>query len=185
MPTFTWRRLTEREFRLLQGWLEQPHVARWWNHETSDEAVERDFGAAARGEEPCEDMLIFADGEPVGLIQRYRLVDYPEDRVELAAHINVPADALGIDYLIGNPERVNRGLGTEMIRAFVARSWSDYPDAGCIIVPIVAANRASWRALERAGFHRIAEGDLEPDNPIDNWLHYIYRADRPLADTEI
>jgi aminoglycoside 6'-N-acetyltransferase len=36
-----------------------------------------------------------------------------------------------------------------------------------IVVPIVAGNRASWRALEKAGFVRIAEGDLAPDNPVD------------------
>lgn len=42
----TWRRLTEDDFPLLISWLEQPHVARWWNHETSIEAVRRDFGPA-------------------------------------------------------------------------------------------------------------------------------------------
>lgn len=47
------------------------------------------------------------------------------------------------------------------------------------VVPIFAGNRASWRALEKAGFIRIAEGDLVPDNPIDPPLHVIYRLDRP------
>ncbi|WP_220039852.1 GNAT family N-acetyltransferase [Nonomuraea aridisoli] len=68
----TWRRARETDFPLLRTWLEQPHVARWWNHETSAEAVARDFGPAARGEEPSEDFLALLDGEPLGLVQRPR-----------------------------------------------------------------------------------------------------------------
>jgi hypothetical protein len=40
---------------------------------------------------------------------------------------------------------------------------------------------ASWRALEKAGLKRVAEGPMSPDNPIDDALHYIYRVDRPGA----
>jgi aminoglycoside 6'-N-acetyltransferase len=46
---------------------------------------------------------------------------------------------------------------------------------------VVAANVASWRALEKAGLKRVAEGPMPPDNPVDDALHYIYRADRPGA----
>jgi aminoglycoside 6'-N-acetyltransferase len=45
----------------------------------------------------------------------------------------------------------------------------------------VAGNVASWRALEKAGLERVAEGDLTPDNPVDPPLHYVYRADRPSS----
>ncbi len=65
-----------------------------------------------------------------------------------------------------------------MIATFATRLWDDYPDAPAIVVPVQADNRASWRALERAGFERIAEGELEPENPVDSWSHYIYRLAR-------
>jgi RimJ/RimL family protein N-acetyltransferase len=45
---------------------------------------------------------------------------------------------------------------------------------GEAIVPVAAGNVGSWRALERAGFVRVAEGDLEPDNPVGPPLHYVY-----------
>ncbi|GAA1607822.1 hypothetical protein GCM10009789_72800 [Kribbella sancticallisti] len=66
-----------------------------------------------------------------------------------------------------------------MITALVAQTWTDYSDTDTILVAVVAGNRPSWRALERAGFHRVAEGPMEPDNPIDDPLHYLYRIDRP------
>lgn len=175
----TWRRLTEADFALLRGWLAQPHVARWWNHETSVEAVARDFGAAARGEEPSEDLLVHLDGVPVGLVQRCRIDDYPEYYDELAPVVEVPAGTVSIDYLIGEPDRVGRGLGTRVIRAVVAATWTDHPDAPAVIVPVHADNPASWRALEKAGFRRIAEADMKPDNPVDDRRHVVYRVDRP------
>jgi aminoglycoside 6'-N-acetyltransferase len=46
---------------------------------------------------------------------------------------------------------------------------------------VVAANTASWRALEKAGFRRVASGDLPPDNPVDDPLHHVLRIDRPAA----
>jgi aminoglycoside 6'-N-acetyltransferase len=66
-----------------------------------------------------------------------------------------------------------------MIQSIIQATWNDHPAAASVVIPVSAANRASWRALEKAGLHRVAEGDLEPDNPIDNRAHYIYRIDRP------
>ncbi|MGW4895437.1 GNAT family N-acetyltransferase [Kitasatospora sp. NPDC004240] len=175
----SWRRVTEEDFPLLRRWLEEPHVARWWHHETSAEAVRRDFGPAARGEEPSEDLLALLDGRPVGLVQRCRLADYPEYLAEIAAVVEVPDGAVTVDYLIGEASRTGRGLGTRMIRSIVEATWREHPGAPAVVVPVSAANRASWRALEKAGLRRVAEGELEPDNPADSRDHYVYRADRP------
>ncbi|MFD9789369.1 GNAT family N-acetyltransferase [Streptomyces sp. NPDC059070] len=177
----TWRRMEERDFPLLRTWLQQPHVHRWWNHETTPEAVARDFGPAARGEEPCEDFLALLDGVPVGLVQRERLLDYPEYLAELAAVVPVPDGAMSLDYLIGDPDRTGQGIGTAMIHSMIVRTWSEHPAAPCVLVPVVAANRRSWRALERAGLHRVGTAELEPDNPVDDRTHYLYRVDRPVT----
>ncbi|WP_431968689.1 GNAT family N-acetyltransferase [Nocardia sp. bgisy134] len=178
-PEFTWRRVAEADFPLLGGWLARPHVARWWNHETSPEAVRRDFGPTARGEEPAEDLLAHADGVPIGLVQRCRIADYPEYLDELRELAEVPESAMTVDYLVGEPDLVGRGVGSAMIRAALADTWAAYPEADCVIVPVAAANAASWRALEKAGLRRVAEGELTPDNPANGTAHYIYRVDRP------
>ncbi|UGQ12976.1 acetyltransferase [Yinghuangia sp. ASG 101] len=175
----TWRRVTEDDFPLLRAWLSRPHVARWWNHETTAEAVARDFGPAARGEEPSEDLLVHLDGVPVALVQRCRIADYPEYVEELAPAVEVPEGAVSIDYLIGDPDRTGRGLGTRIIRAIVAATWTDHPDASAVIVPVHADNTASRRALEKAGLRWIADADMEPDNPADDRRHVVHRIDRP------
>jgi aminoglycoside 6'-N-acetyltransferase len=108
------------------------------------------------------------EGHPFGLMQRYALGDEPEYRAELSRICELDPAAISIDYLIGEPEMRGRGLGAAMIAAAAAGARE-------VVVPVAAGNVASWRALERAGFVRVAAADLEPDNPIDPPLHYVYR----------
>ncbi len=164
---------------MLAGWLAEPQVRRWWNHETDTAAVERDFGPSVRGEEPGEDLVVLLGGLPVGLLQRARIRDYVQDLDELAALADVPPGAVMVDYLIADPALRGRGLGARLIAFALERTWADYPDASAVIVPVVAGNVASWRALEKAGLTRMAEGPMAPDNPVDDPLHYVYRIDRP------
>jgi aminoglycoside 6'-N-acetyltransferase len=177
----SWRPLTAADLPMLAGWLAEPGVARWWHHETSPAAVERDFGPSVRGEEPGEDLVVLADGRPVGLLQRARIADYADDLEEFSALVTVPPGAVEIDYLIAEPADRGRGLGTRLVRHAVARTWTDLPDAAAVLVAVVAGNVASWRALEKAGLERVAEGDMAPDNPVDAPLHYVYRVDRPAG----
>ncbi len=141
------------------------------------QAVERDFGPSVDGTEPNQDHLVLLDGRPIGLIQYSRFSDYPEYLEELTSLTPVPDRAVGIDYLIGDPALVGRGLGTEMISRFVEWIWNTEADA--IIVPVNSANVASWKALLKAGFRVVARGELEPDNPVDDRRHEILRLDRP------
>lgn len=66
-----------------------------------------------------------------------------------------------------------------MMRDFVQKLWLERTDASCVIVPTHATNVASYRALERAGFHRVAAGELAPDNSTMSRNHLVYRIDRP------
>lgn len=175
----TWRKLTPADFPMLAHWLAAPHVHRWWHHEFTPEAVERDFGPTYRGEDPCEDLVVHLDHTPVGLLQRSRIADYPEELAELSTAVPVPPDTMTIDYFIADPTLTGKGLGTQIIRTAVESTWQDHPTTPAIIVPVVAANPASWRALEKAGATRIATANLRPDNPIDDPEHHIYRFDRP------
>lgn len=177
----TFRPLTREDLPLLAGWLAEPLVARWWHHDYSAEAVERQFGPSIDGADVTELFVVTLDGRPVGLIQRYPIAAYPEYVEELDPVWPVPAGALSIDYLIGEPAARGRGVGADLIAALVAQSWAAFPAARDVVVPVSLGNPASWRSLERAGFVRVAEGELEPDNPADPRDHVVYRIGRPDA----
>lgn len=175
----TWRPVATGDLPLLAEWLRETQVARWWNHEYTAEAVERDFGPSVRGEEPGEDLVVSLDGHPIGLLQRSVIHDYPGEVAEFEAVVYVPEGAVELDYLIADPALRGRGLGSRMISRAVQSTWSDYPAAPAVFVAVVAANTASWRAVEKAGLQRVGEGPMAPDNPVDDPLHYVYRIDRP------
>jgi aminoglycoside 6'-N-acetyltransferase len=178
MHSFEFTPISRNDFPLLSRWLSTPHVARWWDDDPSIEAIEDDYGGCVDGTEPCEVFIAHFEGDAVGLIQRYRFGAYPQYADELAHIVHVSADTTAIDYLIGPADALGKGIGTAMIAAFIAHIWEHDPFTPAIIVPVHVNNRASWGALERADFIRIAEGELTPDNPADSRSHYLYQLAR-------
>ena len=174
----TFRPLARADLALLGRWLAEPLVARWWAHDPSAEAVEADFGPVLDGADPTEIELACAQDRPFGLLQRYTFADNPAYVAQLEPVFPPPEGALSIDYLIGEPDVRGGGAGAAMLAAFAAESWAAYPDADAVLVPVAAGNVASWRALEKAGFTRVAEGPLTPDNPVDPPDHVVYRIRR-------
>ena len=171
------RRLTRDDFPILARWLAEPHVAEWWNHDP--DAIDADFGPSIDGDEPAEDWIALDDGRPFGVVQYCHFVDYPEYIDELAPVYPLVEGAASIDYLVGDHERLGRGVGTRMIADFVDLVWAHDPRATHLLVPVNSANERSWRALLRVGFRLVATGDLEPDNPAHDRRHEILRLDRP------
>ena len=156
------RRLTDEDLPLLHQWLNDPAVVRWWEgDDVSFEAVTRDYGSAST--EPTEYYIASIDGTDVGWIQCYATASYPgEEEVQQWAALDVDPTAGGIDYLIGEVANRRKGMGTAMIRAFVEQVvWPEHPGWTQVCASPVAANVASCRALERAGFTYVGSFDSE------------------------
>ena len=100
------RPLRRDDFVQLGAWLEAPHVARWWVHETTTDALERDFGDAIDGREPTDCFIAAARSQAFGLIQRYPIAAYAGYAAELGAVVALPVGAWGIDYE-GTPRTVD------------------------------------------------------------------------------
>lgn len=179
MPTILFLPIQRSDFPLLSWWLRTAHVARWWNDDADLSALEKEYGGVVDGTEPSEAFIAYHDAAPIGLIQRYQVDAYPKYKAELEHILRVPEAACSIDYLIGPPSMLGRGLGTAMIMQFVNSTWLSAAAPACIIVPVQVSNRASCLVLERSGFSPIARGMMTPDNPMDDREHVIYRLVRP------
>lgn len=178
-PRVLLRPLSRADLPLLARWLADPVVARWWS-EHPPHRVEEDFGRELDSG-ATDHLVVEADGEDVGMLQRYPIAAYPEYVDEFAAAgVEVPAGAWSIDYLLGEPSARGRGLGVAMAARSVEGIWADDPAATCVIVPVNVENGASWGALLGAGFRRLpGEYLFEPDNPGDSHVHVVCRIDRP------
>jgi aminoglycoside 6'-N-acetyltransferase len=177
-PVIDFRPLQRRDLALLRRWLTAPHVAAWWGTPPADDAATAaKYGPLIDGNDPTEMFVVSVDRRAAGVIQRYRIDDEPEWRDALAVAVDASAMA-GIDYLIGEPDLVGRGIGPAMISAFLASTFERYPRCRAVVVDVDPRNRASWRALEKAGFRRIYDGDLfDPEEGLTQRT-LVHRIDR-------
>ena len=144
-------------------------MAAWWREDPALEAVEARYGPCIDGGDPTELFIAELDGRPVGMVQRYLLADYPTWSDALRVD-----DAAGIDYLIGIEELTGMGLGGRIIGEFTNLTFERYQDIAQIAVGVQQSNRASWRALDKAGFTRVFAGTIESTDPSDNGPSYLY-----------
>lgn len=121
---------------LLQRWPASPHVHRWWFHETTDEALERDVGAGLREEEPGEDLVAELGGVPVGPGPTRPLGGPPRRRRAGPWADRPPAGRARDRPPIGPVELIGHGLGPRIIAAAVAEGRERYPDATAVVVPV-------------------------------------------------
>lgn len=156
MSELGFRPMTEDDFPLVAEWLQRPHVAEWWREPRDVAGVEAKYGPRVRGESPTRMFVIELDAAPIGLIQTYRLRDYPE--YEDATGVE---DAAGIDLFIGEQFALGRGLGPQVVERFahdvVFETFDDV--LRCVASPSVH-NLRSQHVFETAGFHRLHTIDV-------------------------
>jgi methyltransferase (TIGR00027 family) len=167
------RPLERGDLPVLGEWLAAPHVYPWWLEASDPESVAREY---APGNRDAQRWIIELDGESLGMIQRYRLADSPE--WERAVKV---AGGAGIDYLIGDATKVGKGVGSVAIRMFTQQIFADWPDVYTVVAVPQQANRASWRALDKAGYERLWGGQLDSDDPADAGPAYVYVCHRTAS----
>jgi aminoglycoside 6'-N-acetyltransferase len=148
--TVTLRNMTAADLPMISQWLGEPHVARWWSDEPSEQLNE--FEAAIAGRDPTRVLVVEDAGRDVGWAQWYRWADSPDEAPDYGA----TEHDFGIDYGIGEPAQVGRGIGTELIALLVRRVRQVHPRAP-ILVAVATPNTASRRVLEKNGFALIDE----------------------------
>jgi len=143
----TFRRLVEADLATLHRWLNEPGVVQWWEgDDVSWEAIVRDYGSART--DSTEQWIASLGGTEIGWIQCYPTIDDPGE-CEAWWRLGIDRTAAGIDYLIGDPGMRGRGIGSAMIRAFVADVvFGLHPGWSQVCAGPYLANDSSWRTLE-------------------------------------
>lgn len=175
MPDIELRPITREDYWLISTWLREPLVRRWWAENPSLSAIEEQYGASIDGNDAAHVLIASEAGTPFGLIQWYFYRDESDYVAELGDAVELPDGATSIDYLIGAPDSRGRGLSSAMVSAVLQPIRAS--GSRTVVVPVHADNESSWLMLERCGFHRIGEIELEPDNPDDDRRHVVYRLD--------
>jgi len=136
----------QRHSDMLLRWLRRPHVARWWGD------AQHGMDHAARCG-PEAHAIIVVDGTPVGYVCWQKPARHELDAAGL---LDLPEGLVDIDILIGEPERLGQGIGSQALGLLLARLGRDSAIrfAG---LGTSASNARAIRASERAGFRLFRE----------------------------
>jgi RimJ/RimL family protein N-acetyltransferase len=151
------RRVTEDDVPMIHEWLHRPHVAEWWAPTPSLEEVRAEFVGDSRDDPPVRAYIASLSGEPIGFIQSYVASEsgdgwWPDEK---------DPGVVGTDQYLADADRLNQGLGTAMVRAFIEKLFGD-PAVTRIQTDPDPTNARAIRCYEKAGFRRVCEVDT-PD----------------------
>jgi aminoglycoside 6'-N-acetyltransferase len=173
----TFRSMTSDDFELLHRWLQNPHVKAWFREDDSLEEVIQHYSPSIRGDDPTQLFIVQRDGQDVGFMEMYKLLDYEEWS---KANVHVVPDQegiVGIDYLIGEETLIGNGLGSRVIGEFCRQIFTD-PSVRGIISDPQTENVASCRVLEKNRFVPLWRGKLASNHPSDSGESTVYFLDR-------
>jgi AacA4 family aminoglycoside N(6')-acetyltransferase len=144
------RLMTEHDLPILHDWLNRPHIVEWWGGEaerpTLDEILKH-YLPRVLAEESVTPYIAMLDGEPIGYAQSYVALGsgggWWEDEIDPGVR--------GIDQSLANPEQLNKGIGTKLVRALVEQLFSD-PSVTKVQTDPDPNNYRAIRCYEKAGF---------------------------------
>jgi aminoglycoside 6'-N-acetyltransferase len=92
-------------------------------------------------------MVAMVDKQEIGFIQAYSLGNYPAYAAQVGR-----LDAVGIDLFLGEESRMNQGLGSAMLMAFVETVLPLHFKLDTAVIGPEPANKRAIQAYEKAGF---------------------------------
>jgi RimJ/RimL family protein N-acetyltransferase len=158
-PTFRFEPIGEADLSMLRGWLLRPHVAQWWGQAETTDELRRDF--VQNGHDPRfpRGYIAYAGRQPLGFIQSYVVMGAGDGWWDA----ETDPGARGTDQFLAEPGQLGQGIGSAMVRAFLARLFDDASVTVAQTDPHPDNGRAI-RSYRRAGFRPVGEVTT-PDGP--------------------
>ncbi|MET1039147.1 MAG: GNAT family N-acetyltransferase [Aeromicrobium sp.] len=149
MAEFDFRRLVDDDIPTLVTWMAAEHAQPWFGDEPRTPELARvHYAKELDGSSATRLWIVVRDGRDIGYVQDYPVIAYDD----YAVRVQDP-EAIAFDYLIGEPDLVDRGIGTRMIAAFCRQVLCrDHPDAPRFVASPDVRNKRSIRVLEKCGF---------------------------------
>lgn len=143
-----------RDLDLIHRWMNEPHVAAYWNQAWTRERWSEHLAAQLAGVE-SRPFLIDHEGQPVAYVELYRAA-----RHAVAAHYDAELHDLGVHIAIGEVALTGRGLARAICGSLIEAILG--MEAACrrIIAEPDVRNDAACRLFLALGMRRVREVDL-------------------------
>ncbi len=132
-------------------WRQTPEILKWWasDGEPTEERVTAQYAPEIDGMTPTRIWIAEVNGRSMGFVSDYRIKEYPE-----YALLTPDAEAIGVDYAIGESQWLGKGLGTRILWAWAQRTHHRCPDVATYFAAPDHRNEPSLRVLDKIGFRR-------------------------------
>jgi len=140
---YIFRPMQATDLPLVRHWLATPQVARWWGDPDAQYAlVSEDLRHPS-----MEQFIVASDDRPFAYLQCCDPTAWPDNGLG-----EQPDGARGIDQFIGEPDMIDCGHGSALIRAFTDGLLA----AGTprVVTDPDPENARAIRSYEKAGFHK-------------------------------
>ncbi|MEP6759100.1 MAG: GNAT family N-acetyltransferase [Actinomycetota bacterium] len=145
------------DYLLLVRWRAEPHVHEWWDPDDPAPTIQEvlaEYGPRVRGDEKTTACIIEVDGRPAGYAQFYRW--HPWEEAETELDIRADPDTFGLDIHIGEPDMIDRGLGSWAVD-LVCRHLEDDLGASWVALTTEITNHRAQHAYEKVGFVKVRQ----------------------------
>ena len=140
-------------------WCARPHLKQWWTRGATFtlEQIAAKYGSRARGEDATRGYVIEIDEQPIGYVQYYPVADdsLPDGVVKPTNGLFAEyrkEEMAGVDLLLADPQSLGKGLGTTVLRAFLAAEV--FTKFRVAVIDPLRVNERAIRSFEKSGFRR-------------------------------
>lgn len=159
VEAISFRPLATEDLRTLHEWVQRAHVAAWWKAPRTLQDIEAEYRPVVEGTSSTKACIATLGPEPIGFIQVYVVMGSGDgwwtDETDPGAR--------GIDQFLADARRLDRGLGTAMVRAFLGKLFQDATVTTVQTDP-APDNARAIRCYRKAGFRAVGLVDT-PDGP--------------------
>ena len=144
----SFRPLTREDLPDVVRWQRSTAARPWFHGGLTLELAEQRYGPRIDGRHPARMHVALLRDRAIGYAQVYAAEPPPTEPGR-----EVPLEAVGIDYVLGEDDLVGRGIGTALIREFIRQVVRPtHRGATHVVARPDHRNRRSIRALEKNGF---------------------------------
>lgn len=144
------KNFAEEDMPLFLSWAKKPHVATTWfmeGYENIDKYHEK-----IEGNGYDHAFIICLNGKAIGYIQSCDLYAYRMKCLILkGVFTQEDPGTFCLDLFIGEEEYLDKGYGTEIVKAFIKKLFKDF-NAKKILIDPACSNKRAIRCYEKAGF---------------------------------
>lgn len=142
------------DLEIVYRWMNEPHVAKYWNQAWSRDRWSEHLAAQLAGLD-SRPFLVEYTGRPMAYVELYRAASHP-----VAAHYNVDQHDIGLHIAIGELDLTGRGFGRLICKSLIEAILVQSGACRRIIAEPDVRNNAACRLFQALGMHRVGEVDL-------------------------